>query len=330
MFVECLIDSESPISFIKKSLVPAKLNLKNVPDATYYGINKSKLQMFGQFLCYVTISNKEVLDNLIVVADGSMVHSAVLGRDFLKASKSKLVLGEYDNAIVMKKSDSSMMKNDCLHSDSDNDFEKQILAISYEPDDNTPLIIGHNVSYVDQQNFRKLFSEFYVSPQRPSEPKIKCEMKLVLENTKPFNCPPRRLSYFEKNVLQKILDDYIKNGYIRASESEFVSPIVLVKKKTGDLRMCIDFRVLNRITAKDSYPIPLIDDLLDRLAGKTIFSKLELKNGFFHVFMHKDSIKYTSFVTPLGQFEFLRMPFGLKNAPSTFQKFVNKIFFGYD
>lgn len=72
------------------------------------------------------------------------------------------------------------------------------------------------------------------------------------------------------------------------------------------------------MTAKDNYPIPLIDDLLDRLAGKSLFAKLDLKNGFHHVFMHEDSIKYTSFVTPLGQFEFLRMPFGLKNAPSVF------------
>lgn len=80
----------------------------------------------------------------------------------------------------------------------------------------------------------------------------------------------------------------------------------------------MDYRMLNKITAKDNYPIPLIDDLLDRLANKKFFTKLDLKNGFFHVLVDPESVKYTSFVTPLGQFEFLRMPFGLKNAPSVF------------
>lgn len=76
---------------------------------------------------------------------------------------------------------------------------------------------------------------------------------------------------------------------------------------------------------KDNYPIPVID-LLDRLVNKTIFSLLDLKSAFYHVRMDEDSIKYTSFVTPLGQFEFRKMPFGLKNAPSTFQRFVNYVF----
>lgn len=122
------------------------------------------------------------------------------------------------------------------------------------------------------------------------------------------------------------MDDLLSKGIIRPSESEYASPIVIVKKKTGELRLCADYRNLNKITLKDNYPLPLIDDLLDRLSNKSYFSLLDLKSAFYHVDMSEDSIKYTSFVTPMGQYEYLKMPFGLKNSPSTFQRFVNKVF----
>lgn len=90
--------------------------------------------------------------------------------------------------------------------------------------------------------------------------------------------------------------------------------------------MCIDFRTLNAVTTRDNFPLPLIEDQLDLLEGKKYFTILDLKDGFFHIKMHKDSVKYTSFVIPLGQYEFERMPFGLKGAPLKFQRFVTQVF----
>jgi len=164
----------------------------------------------------------------------------------------------------------------------------------------------------------------YVNKERPKEPEVRCEMKLRLVDSKPFSCSPRHLAYTEKEKLQVILDEYLSEGIIRPSESEYA--IVLVKKKSGNLRLCVDYRKLNKTMVKDNYPLPLIDDSLDTLVKKTIFSKLDLKHGYFHVFVDSESIKYTSFMTPLGQFEFMRMPMGLKNAPAVFQRFINKIF----
>lgn len=96
------------------------------------------------------------------------------------------------------------------------------------------------------------------------------------------------------------------------------SPIVLVKKKNGSTRLCVDYRLINKKIFKDPYPLPLIEDQLDELQGAEIFSTLDLRNEFFHVTLEESSRKYTAFVTPDGQYEFLKVPFGLCNSPSVF------------
>lgn len=120
--------------------------------------------------------------------------------------------------------------------------------------------------------------------------------------------------------MQELLD----NGIIRESDSPYASPILLVKKKTGDYRMCVDFRKLNAITVKDKYPLPLIDDQIDKLKGQRYFTTLDLASGYYQVPLTDEAIPKTAFVTPDGHYEFLRMPFGLTNAPAVFQRMVNK------
>lgn len=121
---------------------------------------------------------------------------------------------------------------------------------------------------------------------------------------------------------------YLDSKVIRESSSPYASPTVLVQKKNGDLRMCVDYRQLNAKTQKATYPLPCIEESLDALAGAQWFSTLDLASGYNQVPVSERDKAKTAFCTPFGLFEFERMPSGLCNAPGTFQRLVERIF-GY-
>lgn len=171
---------------------------------------------------------------------------------------------------------------------------------------------------------REKFADVFKEPSAlPPDRGIHHVIPLEPDSQPPFQ-PMYRLSPEEQKEVHRQIPDLLKKKLIEPSTSSYGSPILFVKKKSGELHMVIDYRALNKLTVTDQYPLPRIDDLLDRIHGARYFTSLDAASGFHQILLKDEDCPKTAFRTPMGQFKVL--PLGLRKAPATFQAVMNRLF----
>lgn len=303
--IQAMFDSGAECSLIRES-VTGKLPGKRTNEVSY-------LKGIGQFtvLSLTKITTVCIIDNLRVelqfhvVADYEICADVIIGINLVDNTNIGVLVTSrgaklfHQPIINHIRSDSNKFDNlDCDLTDDDQVAELKILLNKYE------------------HVFIRGFPKTRVNTG---------ELEIRLQDpTKRVERRPYRLSPVEREKVRNIVSELLEHKIIRESKSSFASPIILVKKKNGQDRMCVDFRELNRNTLRDHYPLPIISDQIDQLAGGHFFSTFDMAAGFHQIPVAEESIEKTAFVTPDGLYEYLAMPFGLSNACSVYQRCINK------
>lgn len=176
------------------------------------------------------------------------------------------------------------------------------------------------------EEFQLLFGD----PKQLPPSRSTFDHKIPLQkDSNPINNGPYRYSSKQKDIIEQLVQEMLDQGIVQPSCSPYALLVVRVGKKDGSWRLFVDYRALNKITIKDKFPIPIIEELLNELGGSKVYTKLDLRSGYHQIRMAKEDVQKTAFRTHSGHFEYLVMPFGLTNAPSSFQGLMNHVFKDY-
>ena len=165
-------------------------------------------------------------------------------------------------------------------------------------------------------------------PGLPPDREIEFEIELA-PGIEPISIAPYQMAPAEIKELKVQMEELLSKGFVKTSTSPWGAPVLFVKKKDGSLRLCIDYRQLNKVTIRNQYPFPRIDDLFDQIQGAKVFSKIDLRSGYHQLKVRREDVPKTAFRTRYGHYEFLAMPFGLTNAPPVFMDLMNRVFGPY-
>ncbi|KMQ94326.1 blastopia polyprotein [Lasius niger] len=305
--IEALIDTGSDLTLMYKDEYERIGSPPLRPtEVRFTGVGSPAHTALGEFQTEVTIDGHRFPILIRVAADAIFRQRLLIGTDFLELRNFHA-------------------KKGTIYIDPDDETEDlpEMLQINVLDEENAAKVDLSHTRDEDAKRQIATWIEDY-RPDKTAETTV--SMRLVLKDNEAVYQKARRLAANERDIVNAQIEEWKSQGIVRPSSSDYASPVVLFKKRDGTHRLCVDYRLLNKKIVRDRYPLPLIEDQLDRLQDTKIFSTLDLKNGFFHMPVEAESVKYTAFIVPDGQFEFLRVPFGLCNSPSVFQRYVNAIF----
>nr|GEZ81030.1 putative reverse transcriptase domain-containing protein [Tanacetum cinerariifolium] len=278
------------------------INIKPVEIDTSYKVELAdgKIVSTNNVLkgCTLNLLNNSFSIDLMVIELGSF--DVVIGMDWLSKNDAAILCGQ--------KKARKYIENGCKL------FLAQVTGtVSKEK----------RIEYVPViRDFPEVFPEDL--PGLPPPRQVEFHIDLVLGATHVARAP-YRLAPYKLNKLSEQLKELSEKGFIRPSSSPWGAPVLFVKKKDGSLRMCIDYRELNKLTIKNKYPLPRIDDLFDKLQGSSVYSKIDLRSGYHQLRIREEDIPITAFRTRYGHYEFQVIPFGLTNAPVVFMDLMNRV-----
>ncbi|CAK9796589.1 Transposon Ty3-I Gag-Pol polyprotein [Anthophora quadrimaculata] len=310
--VESLIDTGSACTIVHSSVAKKFfINTKKVDGTIFRGFAGQSVVISQIASITVKVQNVAAKVDSFIIPDEYTAYDVILGRDFLQ-----------QDHVVMLKRGNRLTFNDARDAKRPQATSAMDICVVEE----NPFPKVGNIGEKARRLCVALLEEFrdcISTSMRDLGKTNTIAMEIKCLTDEPIVYRPYRLAESEKRVVREIIADLLANGIIRESESPYASPITLVKKKTGDVRMCVDYRKLNAITTKNKSPLPLIEDQINQLGGYRYYTGLDLASGYYQVPLAENSIEKTAFVTPDGHYEFLRMPFGLTNAPVVFTKLMD-------
>lgn len=299
-------DSAAECSLIKESVALKFSGKRKTNTVMMRGIGDTCVKCISQILSLVCINGFTLEIIFHVLADSHLKYDIMIGREILSRCFDVNIT---QNGIVINRGKiisvcSKVKENEININEVDTD------------------IIGNDKNRLISV-LEKFKDSFITGFPRARVNTGQLEIRLIDPNVT-VQRSPYRLSEEERRLVRERISKLIEAKIVRPSNSPFASPILLVKKKDGSERLCVDYRELNKNTVADRFLLPLIADQIARLQKAKYFISLDMASGFHQIPIHPNSTEYTAFVTPDGQYEYITMPFGLKNAPSVFQRAIFK------
>ena len=343
---EMMLNSGSAVSLVRQDIVKSCNTVSQFPFPQIQLVTASgdKLPITDYVRVPIEVQGNKLSHDFLVV--NKLITPVILGIDFLQ--KHKLTLNFSHSPVVISSTNHTTSRP--VSTEETSDTAKSIWIAQQKVrqkycgiigvDDKEGNIDDCTVPKFDQpiqfdfphctnstydqviQEYKELF--------RTSPGKTTAAHHYIPTSGTPTKVSPRRIPAHFKDEVTRQLQVMLEQGIIEESNSPWMSPMVFVRKKTGDLRLCVDYRQVNKKTTKDAYPLPLPDEVQDRLAKSTVFSTLDLQSGYWQLPVSIKDREKTAFCPGpgMGLFQFCRMPFGLTGAPASFQRLMDKILRG--